>query len=188
MKERKQMDNTDITLVGHLTELRKRLLICIAVFILILPAAFYFSGAVCDRIFSTLANQGRSVYLFSITDGLVIRLSVALIISVVAELPLIVFETVRFVFPGLTDNEKKTVVCLSCAFSLCFLLGAAAFIFYFAPMIVSAWVRYDSSIPAMLSAKKFFDSWLLIMSISGLVFCTPILIFGIVRFRKNMSD
>ncbi len=181
------MNNTDITLVDHLTELRKRLIICIVAFLVLAPVAFYFSGTFCEYIFSTVTQRNCEVYIFSITDGLVIRFSVTLIAAIIAELPLIVFETVKFVFPGLKENEKKIIVGLSCAVSVCFVLGAVVFALCFAPFVVSAWVRYDSSMPPLISAKKFFDSWLLWMSVSGLVFCAPILIFGILRFRKNMG-
>lgn len=181
------MDNTDITFVDHLTELRKRLLICIVAFFLLMPFAFYYSGVICEYIFSILTNTGYRVYLYAITDSLVIRFTISLILSLAVELPLIVFETVRFIFPGLKQNEKKVIVALACAFSLCFLSGAAAFVFYFAPLIVTIWFRYDSSIPALVSAKKYFDSWLLCMSICGLVFCAPILIFGIIRIRRHMG-
>ena len=181
------MDNTDLSLVAHLTEMRKRLLICVIAFFVIIPFAFYFSGLICAFIFSTLTNHNCKIYIFSITDSLVIRVSLSLIMTIAAELPLIAFELVRFIFPGLKQREKKIIVWLSGAFSLCFLIGAAAFVFLIAPVIVTAWVKYDSEFPAIISAKDFFDSWLIGACVSGLVCCVPVLIFGIIKIRRNMG-
>ena len=94
------MDNTDLSLVAHLTEMRKRLLICVIAFFVIIPFAFYFFGLICDFIFSTLTNHNCKIYIFSITDSLVIRVSLSLIMTIAAELPLIAFELVRFILHG----------------------------------------------------------------------------------------
>ncbi len=187
MKERRKMDNNDAPLTEHLTELRKRLIICIVAFFLIFPVAFYYSEQVCDYIFSVLTDMGCKIYLYGITDALVIRISISLITSIIVELPLIVFELFRFIFPGLKDNEKKTVVCLTVAVSICFFVGSIIFMLLLAPLIIRAWLQYDYSVPDRISAKKFYNAWLLCTCISGVIFCIPILIFCIVRLRKRMG-
>jgi sec-independent protein translocase protein TatC len=187
LKERRKMDNNDAPLTEHLTELRKRLIICIVAFFLIFPVAFYYSEQVCDYIFSVLTDMGCKIYLYGITDALVIRISISLITSIIVELPLIVFELFRFIFPGLKDNEKKTVVCLTVAVSICFFVGSIIFMLLLAPLIIRAWLQYDYSVPDRISAKKFYNAWLLCTCISGVIFCIPILIFCIVRLRKRMG-
>ncbi len=174
------MNNTDLTLVEHLSELRKRVIFLIVIFIILLPVAFFFSRTVCDYVYSSLTERGYEIFLFSITDGLVIRLSVSLIISVVTELPLIIFELGIFIFPGLKRKEKIISVFIACSVTICFFTGAIVFICCFAPLIIVLWKQNYSSMLTVISAKKYFDDWILCTCFFGLLFCVPVFILGVI--------
>ncbi|MDB4866546.1 MAG: Sec-independent protein translocase protein TatC [Cohnella sp.] len=149
----------DINTLEHLTELRKRIIIVLVVFVVFLLAGFYFSR----QILLIIKDQPAAVNLvwnvFSLTDGIFLYLKCALIVAVLGTLPVALFHIWRFVSPGLTEDEARGLVWfVPMSFALV-LIGAAFAYFVVFPMMVKFMSAVNESIGAVetYGIDKFFS-------------------------------
>ena len=126
----------------HLGELRRRLIVCVAAFIVTSlisvvayePILHFLIRPLCDVDASSrhqvsasvLANHGTcNLFVTSPLDGLSLRVKIAVFGGLVLALPVILFEMWRFVTPGLQTREKRYAVPFVVASCALFVLGAA---------------------------------------------------------------
>ncbi len=174
---------TEMTWVGHLSELRKRLIIVVLFFIAFISAGFYFAPAILVWIKEN-SNAGHINWnVFGFTDGIMIYLKCALLVSIVFTLPVLFYHTWRFVRPGLTEEEaKSTFWYIPISFFL-FLIGAIFAYYVVFPFLL----RFMSSINQSIGALETYgiDKYLTFMFNTvlpvSLVFELPLVILFLTR-------
>ena len=114
------MTDKDLPLSGHLTELRRRILICAVPFVILFFPGFYASRTFLSGVFRTCTDNGCSLFLMGVTDALMLRIRSALLLTILLLLPLITAETLLFVFPGLYRRERIIVLTLGMICGLSF--------------------------------------------------------------------
>lgn len=138
----------EYTLVEHLTELRKRLIITILVFVITLAIGFYYSPTILNELKSHDVAQGVEWNLFNYTDGIMIYLQCALIISIALTLPVAMYQAWQFMKPGLNEKERRgTFIFIPSAFLL-FVLGVAFAYFVLFPFMMQFMKTINESIGA----------------------------------------
>lgn len=101
------MAANEMSVVDHLHELRKRLIICV---ISISVAAFYTYDKVnylINILMKPIAKFNLSLIYFKLTEGFVTRLEVSFIVAFIITSPITIYEILAFVRVGLTKGEKK---------------------------------------------------------------------------------
>jgi len=102
--------SNEMPLLAHLNELRKRILWCL-LFIGILSSGALLIYPTISSLFLTPFNtsimNGASINVNSIYEGFFVKIKLSILSGCIASLPIIVFQTCRFVLPGLKKNEKK---------------------------------------------------------------------------------
>jgi sec-independent protein translocase protein TatC len=143
-KDKPSPDN--MTLGEHLGELRYRLVVCVAAFVvaamvcvfLYEPILHFLINPLCNvdnaaarhgrkTVSSLLTTNGSTCNLFvtSPLDGLSLRVKISVFGGLVMASPVILFQLWRFITPGLQAREKKYAVPFVTAAFVLFLLGAA---------------------------------------------------------------
>ncbi len=130
-KPRPSPDN--MTLGEHLGELRRRLIICVAAFIVAALVATFAYEHILHFLIDPLCNVdhkktgigGCSLYVTSPLDGLSLRVKIAMFGGLVLSSPVILYEVWRFVTPGLRASERKYAIPFVLAAFTLFLAGAA---------------------------------------------------------------
>jgi sec-independent protein translocase protein TatC len=118
-----------MTLVEHLTELRRRLIICAVAVGVAAIVAFIFSDQIISFLvkpYQDLPRRSAGVDTLIATDPLapfLVRLKVATYAGVVLALPIWLWEVWRFVTPGLHKHEKRYAVPFILSSIVLFLLG-----------------------------------------------------------------
>lgn len=180
----------EMTLQEHLIELRDRIMkICIGVGI-----AFVF-GAIGSRflleqmmIHAQLEGTGFDIR--SPTEPLTLYFKVALYIALAITMPLIVYQIISFLAPGLTSKEKRVVYGSLPFVSILFIAGVAYGYFVAAPRALLFLSGFLSDIfdwnPDGAEILSFF---LTLMIGLGLAFQLPVIMFvlakiGIVSAKK----
>ena len=181
------MADRDMPLSGHLTELRRRMLICAVPFALLLIPAFFLSDRLLVAVFRLCTSQGCEIFLMGVTDALSLRLRAAGLMSMLCLLPLLTAEALLFVFPGLYPRERRCVLLLGLLMGGCFSAGAWLFLTRLASGLLSLWLSEGHRLPALLSAARFYDMWLWGAFLSGLAACIPAaaLLLGFAIHRKK---
>ena len=128
-----------MSLIDHLKELRRRLLICIwallagsvAGFFLYEPVMKLIKSPYCDFLRdhpdkSPFAQEGCSLIFLGAIDGFLITVKVIVFLALLAALPVILYQLWAFIVPGLTARERKWAIPFVALSVLLFLLGALA--------------------------------------------------------------
>ena len=118
-----------MTIVGHLTELRTRLiwsalsfvLISIAVFILYDPIADFLRVPLCQN--KELLPDGCRLNAFKVTGGFNFRLKLTALVGIGLSSPVWLYQIYAFVVPALNQKEKRYAIPFLLSAVLLFLAG-----------------------------------------------------------------
>lgn len=179
MKKKKAANKEkDMGLVDHLKELRNRLIIVIAVFVLATVISFNF----CDEIVDILIANAKALEytLVYLAPGELfmeyVRLSV--VCGIVISSPVILHQVWGFIRPGLEKNENRIVFFSLVAGLFFFLCGTAFSYFVAVPMLLSFFANVDQSqsINATISVQNYLAFILSTLLSFGIVFELPVII------------
>ena len=186
----------EMSLVGHLTELRNRLVICLIAVIagtvlMFLPVPGAGDGTtfwVAIRNILLQPLPGQTVQVLAPGDAFSIALRIAVISGVILAMPVLLYELWAFVSPGLTDSERRAVrpwIPLALVF---FALGVGL-AYVVLPSAVGFLLSFtDDKLVANLAAGPYFDFVTTIFLAFGLVLEFPIVLYGLSRVGIITSD
>jgi len=143
----KDIDDTKQPLLEHLTELRRRLLWCLAALAVAFFICLYFARDIFSILVQPLlkAGQGKLIYT-DIFEAFFVEVKVALFAALMVSFPVISIQLWRFVAPGLYAKEKKAFLpfLLMTPF---FFAGGASFAYFFAmPWALHFLLSYQGNI------------------------------------------
>jgi sec-independent protein translocase protein TatC len=112
-----------MSLIEHLEELRRRLIIVIIAIVVGAVVGFVFSGWVLDLLRAPLPSAYRTIYFTGPADAFGVYIKIAGFIGIGLAMPVILFQVWRFVTPGLTPRERRFIWPVMVAAILLFVLG-----------------------------------------------------------------
>lgn len=168
--------STTNTLIEHLTELRKRLII-ILVFNLIAALLCYQYMADLIQIFLALNNYMKLIYI-SPSELFMVYVKLALICAIVLCFPVTVLQIWIFISKGLKKKEKLYVI-LSLFFGMFFFaLGAYFCYMVVLPVTLQFFSRISlSDIDAMISIENYINFCTTMLLCFGAAFELPVVVF-----------
>jgi sec-independent protein translocase protein TatC len=189
-------DERRMTIVEHLEELRRVLIISSIAWLVTTVVAFIFHGAIFDFLLHPLQsvliktnNHITSTAVFgSPTEGLTIPIKISAIIGIVGALPIVLWQVWGFVSPGLRPVERKFVGPFIASALLLF-AGGAAFAYFVMPIGLNFLATFLGSSAVYLPDINSYLSFLLLLIIAfGVTFELPVVIIllgllGIVSSR-----
>jgi len=131
----------EMTLQEHLVEVRNRLMRIVIVILPLFVFGFLFASKVLVEI-KDKANASQGLDVRSPTDPLTLTFKIAMYIALSIGMPVIVYQIVAFLSPGLTRQEKKILYTSLPFVSILFIAGAAYGYFVAAPralFFLSTW-------------------------------------------------
>lgn len=175
--------HADLSLIEHLSELRKRLIIVAIAFVLSLIVGFILSPTVLDFIKNQPSAISIEWNVFALTEGFSIYFKCALIISIMFTLPVILHQIWAFVSPGLTVKEaKETLFYVPLSFVL-FTFGLAFSYFIVFPMVIQFMSNINQSIGAIetYGMGQFFTLLFNIILPISIIFDMPVIIMFLTK-------
>ncbi len=174
-----------MTLVEHLAELRRRLIIVLAavaagaivVYILYPQILRFFLHPYCIE--AHLKGTNCALWVFGPLDAFAIRLNMTAYGALALALPVIVFELWRFVTPGLKANEKKYALPFTGATVALFGLGCYIAWITFPHALGFLHAVGGSNIHDLFTPSKYLTLILALMAIFGVTFEFPVLLVGL---------
>ena len=120
-----------MTVVGHLSELRSRLIKAVFAFLLISIVAFIFYEPIAEFLREPLCNsnadlgsEGCRLNVFKPTGGFNFRLKLTALLGLGLSSPFWLYQLYAFIIPGLTDRERRYALPFLLSAVLLFLVGA----------------------------------------------------------------
>lgn len=105
MRRKAVVPQEGMSLVDHLTELRKRIMIIIGTLLVGVIVGFYYSPAIVEYL---MQIPGELVFLYP-GEAFIVHLSVALVVGIAIDFPIILYQVVRFLVPGLREKEMRAL-------------------------------------------------------------------------------
>jgi sec-independent protein translocase protein TatC len=181
------MADEQLPFTSHLEELRRRLIISGACWLVGFLASYAFS----EHLFQFISEpvraalpEGSSLVFIHATEPFFTYIKVAAVAGLLFALPVILWQLWAFVAPGLYSHEKKFAIPFVFVSCLCFGAGTYfGFVFVF-PTIFTFLIKFGTGtgeISAMLSMGAYLSLSSKLLLAFGLVFELPIVIFFLAR-------
>jgi sec-independent protein translocase protein TatC len=176
-------DGASMTVVEHLEDLRRALIISGLAWALATVAALLIYGHIVDFLVARAGLSRQGMYFTSPTGGVVFGLQVAMVVGVVGAAPFIIWQVWWFVSPGLHPHERRYVLPMILATSSFFLTGVGVALFSL-PLFMRILLGLTASeLHYLPLADNLFGFILLITIAFGLVFELPVAIFVLGMLR-----
>lgn len=165
----------------HLEELRKRLLIAILALIAAAGVSFYFAPSLID-ILAVPVGGMQNLHVIRVTENISVTMKISLLGGVIIAMPIIVYELLAYVLPGLHKDEKRWIYFGAPAASLLFLGG----------VLFAYWVMLPVAVPFLTTflntqsdiiLSDYIDFVTNMMFYIGLSFEIPLIIFILAKLK-----
>jgi sec-independent protein translocase protein TatC len=169
-----------MSVVAHLTELRRRLVVSIAAVVIGAVACFVMADHIIGWFleFYTDATEGRrNAFIFTgPVDAFATRIKVATYGGIVLAAPVWLWQLWRFVTPGLHPKEKRYAVPFLVASIVLFVLGGVVALVTLPPALDFLLGAGGDNLKPLLTADKFLALVALMIVAFGIAFEFPVLL------------
>ena len=160
----------------HLSELRRRLFISVGALVIGVIAAFIFR----EPLFDVLRRPaGDTPFYFHELTGIIgPTMKVALLGGFILALPVVVYQAVMFLAPGLTSRERRYLLLLLPGVFLCFAAGVSFGYFVLVPPVVDFLLGFGRGIATpLVSIGSYLNTVVALLFWMGVAFETPFLMY-----------
>jgi sec-independent protein translocase protein TatC len=179
-------DETVMSLVDHLDELRTRLFKCLLA--VGIGSVIGYLVAVPVRNFLILPLGDRVLQVLGMGDAFVIQIKISIVIGIILAMPVLLYQLWAFIAPGLTPNERRTVRPWIPLALLFFAIGVAIAYFILPFAIAFLFSFTDNKLVAQPAAGPYFDFVTTLFLVFGLIMEFPILLVGLSRVGVVTSE
>jgi sec-independent protein translocase protein TatC len=184
-------DDVEMSLFDHLEELRQR------IFYALIAVAIGVVGCftVVKHIVQLLEVPAGPVKFLQLSPGeyFFVSLKVAAYSGILVASPVILYQIIAFVIPGLTRKERRLLGPIVFGSSLLFVAGLVFAYIALIPAALNFFISYGADVVEQLwSIDRYFEFVLLLMFSTGLAFQVPIIqallgLLGIVSSQQMLA-
>lgn len=169
----------ELSVLGHVKELRKRLLISVVALLVTTIASFAFSQQIAEVL--AMPIGGLSVLeSIDVTENVSAFMKISLLAGVILALPVIVYEVLAFVLPGLNPSERMWVWIMIPMASL-FFVGGVLFAYFFMLPTALPFLLEFMGIATAPRPANYFGFVLNLLFWVGIAFELPLIVFLLAR-------
>ncbi|MQF83073.1 twin-arginine translocase subunit TatC [SAR202 cluster bacterium AD-802-E10_MRT_200m] len=186
------MGDTERPLRDHLEELRWRVLVSVlTVFIGAGVSLVFFRrliGLLLVPAQDHLSVTGTPVFT-DVTELIGVAVKVVLLGGLVLGLPMLLYQGIMFIAPGLTSSERRWVLALIPGAFVCFLGGVAFAYYILLPPILNFLLTFGQDIATpMIRIGNYTNVVVTLIFWMGLVFETPLAMFVLAKIGMVSSE
>jgi sec-independent protein translocase protein TatC len=161
-----------MSLIEHLEELRKRILISLAAITVGMVGCYIFKGWVLELLVDPLGD--RELITLSPTESFMTVFKVAAYGGLIIASPVVIYQIWAFVRPGLRTKEQRVVLLATAVTSLLFLAGIVFAWLMVLPRGLDFLLNYEADFfNQQIQASRYFSFVALFLLGFGLVFELP---------------
>jgi sec-independent protein translocase protein TatC len=174
-------DPGTMSLLEHLEELRRRLIVVVVAVVIGSIVGFVLSDPILHILRAPLPDQYAKLYFTTVGGAFGVRLKIAFFAGIALAMPVILFEIWRFITPGLTTRERRLVWPLLLGALLLFVLGVVVgyVIIPFALAFLLGFAEED--LQPLLTINEYIGFVTTMMLAFGLVMEFPIVLIALAR-------
>lgn len=184
-----------MTILEHLQELRTRLIWCCLGLTVGVVISSIFTNQFLDILIQPVRDRAPDAHIVSnrVLGNFATYFKVALFGGLVIGMPVFVYQTLMFVLPGLTPQEKKWVLPIVAGIFLSFAMGVAFAYFVALPRAVGFLLNFNKErFENFVTVGDYIDFTTRLLFWIGVTFELPLFILALARFglitgRKLLS-
>ncbi|HAA29997.1 MAG TPA: twin-arginine translocase subunit TatC, partial [Cyanobacteria bacterium UBA8553] len=184
-------DDVEMSLFDHLEELRQRIFYSLIALVVGAVGCFLF----VKPLVQLLEAPARGVKFLQLAPGefFFVSLKVAGYSGLLVAIPVILYQIIQFILPGLTRRERQLILPIVAGSTVLFLAGLVFAYLLLIPAAVNFFMNYGEDVVEQLwSIDRYFEFVLLLLLSTGLAFQVPVIqillgFFGIVSARQMLS-
>ena len=199
LRSRKRQTAETLPLREHFRELRSRLMICLIALLIGASICFYFYQEILTFLITParrVAGDDVSIIYTEVTELLGPTVKVSLRGGLVLALPVILYNAVRFVAPGLTPRERRVLLSFLPAALLAFVGGMAFGYFVMIPPALKFLLTFGGEVAEpLIRISNVVNIMIRLLFWLGVAFETPLVMYvlatlgivtarGFARFRR----
>ena len=170
-----------MSLIEHLEELRRRLIVIVASVLLAAVGGFLISRQVLAILRDQLPEAYRQLVFLGPADALSAQLKIAGFLGIGIAMPVILFQLWRFVAPGLTKREKRFIWPVILGAMALFVFGVVVG-YLVIPYTLRFLLDFSEGLASPnLTIEAYIGFVTTMMLAFGLVFEFPIVLIGLAR-------
>jgi sec-independent protein translocase protein TatC len=182
-----------LTILEHLGELRYRLMVCAGALVVGLALSIYpLTGWTVEFLQEPAKDRVENFNLVFTEplEGWTTFFRVSLLLAVAMAMPVIIYQLLAFVSPGLTSSERKWVIPVVLGASIMFVAGCAFAYYVELPPAIGFLLEPPGAVgEPFIRSSKYFDFVTRLMFVTGVVFELPLIVMafaklGVVTSRK----
>ncbi len=180
-------DQTVMSLVDHLGELRSRLFRAILAIALFSVIGYLLSDVIVKALSDAIPG-GNPLFFTGLGDAFVIKVKISVVVGIILAMPVLLYQGWQFVSPGLTPSERRTARPWIPVALFFFALGTliAWIVLPFAATFLVSFSTDD--LKPLITAGSYFDFVTTLFLVFGLVMEFPILLVGLSRVGIVTSE
>ncbi len=137
----------------------------------------------------TVDNTSRRLNYMAPLEPFFVQMKLSLIMGFILALPVILYQTWRFIAPGLYAHEKKYVYLFVPVGTVAFIAGDLFFLYIVWPLIVAFSLGYESpSLYPLLNLTQYVNFCLRLLLLFGLIFELPLILLILARLGLVQLD
>ncbi|KAM0933290.1 putative sec-independent periplasmic protein translocase TatC [Dioscorea sansibarensis] len=169
-------DDKEMSIFDHLEELRERIFVSILAVGAAILGCFAFSKELIVFLEAPVAVQGVRFLQLSPGEFFFTTLKVSGYCGLLLGSPVILYEIIAFVLPGLTRDERRFLGPIVLGSSVLFYAGIAFSYAVLTPAALKFFVSYaEGAVESLWSIDQYFEFILVLMFSTGLSFQVPVI-------------
>ena len=175
-----------MTFLSHFVELRNRLLVSVVALAVTTIASFTFSQTLAEFLSQPIGGLDK-LSSIDVTENVAAFMKISLLSGVTLALPVIVFEILGFVMPGLKRNERFWVW-LALPTATLFFIGGVAFAYYFMLPTALPFLLDFMGITTSPRPSNYFGFVTNLLFWVGVSFELPLVVFVLAKLKGGNSE
>ncbi|OCG10110.1 twin arginine-targeting protein translocase TatC [Gilliamella sp. App6-5] len=167
-------------LIGHLIELRTRLLRCIICILLVLACLLYFSNDIYYIVANPLISQlpqGSSMIATDIAAPFFTPIKLTTVVAIFISIPYVLYQIWGFIAPALYQHERRLVMPLIVSSTILFYMGIAFAYFVVFPLAFYFFIHTAPvDVAINTDITKYLDFVMTLFVVFGFAFEVPVAI------------
>ncbi|KAG8366680.1 hypothetical protein BUALT_Bualt17G0104700 [Buddleja alternifolia] len=168
-------DDKEMSIYDHLEELRDRIFISVLAVGACMAGCFAFSKELIMFLEAPVSTQGVRFLQLAPGEFFFTSLKVSGYLGLLLGSPVILYEIIAFILPGLTKSERRFLGPIVFGSSILFYTGIAFSYYVLTPAALTFFVNYaEGVVESLWSIDQYFEFVLVLMLSTGLSFQVPV--------------
>jgi sec-independent protein translocase protein TatC len=170
------------TIIEHLEDLRKSIIISVVAIIVAAFVAFYYNEQLLSIIISPLSHLNEKLVVTGVTEAFFVKLKLAFLAGFVAAFPIVVWALWGFIKPALYPHERRYIYILFPVILVLFVTGVLFAYFGILGMVLKFFIYIaGANLENMFKVDQYVSFVMAFTIPFGLVFELPVVVYFLVK-------